>query len=362
MADNDQEKTEYQSQKKLEQSRDRGELPRSQELATFLVFAVFIIYFGIVRLAWFDGLGAIMGDLLTFDRHLDLTRETLGEFVLIPIVKAMAVLAPLLVMIMILSPAVTMIQTGFNFAKEKLTPDWSRLDPVSGLRRIFSLHQWIEGLKACVKIGLFAWLSWGAIRKALPALGMIGADDVREQLATMLDLSMAIGVRIAVLMAALAAADYGYQWWEFQKKLRMTHQEMKDELKEREGNPLIKQRQRSLAMQRARRRMMAEVPKASVVVTNPTHFAVALTYDREKAPAPYVAAKGAQYMALKIREVAREHGVPIIENKPLARALYKQVKVGQIIPSQFYKAVAEVLAFVFLLKQRKAGHERTKKT
>jgi flagellar biosynthetic protein FlhB len=203
---------------------------------------------------------------------------------------------------------------------------------------------------------LFAWLAWTAIRHWLPSIKMLGAHDVRAQIAVLLDVSLDIGIRVAILMAVLAVADYAYQWWEFHKKLRMTPHEMKEETKEREGNPLIRQRQRSLQMQRARARMMANVPKASVVVTNPTHFAVALRYDRTKAPAPYVVAKGADLIAERIREIAREHGVPIVENKPLARALWRQVKVGRVIPNEFFKAVAEVLAFVHWLKvKRRAG-------
>jgi flagellar biosynthesis protein FlhB len=284
---------------------------------------------------------------------MNINSENLGEFLIGPLFRAMLVLAPLLGLILIVSPLLSMAQTGFNIAQDKLTPDLSRLNPLSGLRRMFSMHQWIEGAKSCVKILLFSWLAWSALRKYLPSIAIAGEMELRSQIQLMLDVTLSIGVRIAIMMAMLAIGDFGYQWWEFQKKLRMTQQEMKDEMKEREGNPMIKQRQRSIAMQRLRQRMMSEVPKANVIVTNPTHFAVALTYNRGKAPAPYVCAKGTQFMAQRIKEVALAHGIPIIENKPLARALYKQVKVGQIIPSEFYKAVAEVLAFVFMLKNRK---------
>jgi flagellar biosynthetic protein FlhB len=351
MADNDQEKTEHESQKKLEQSRDKGELPRSQELGTFVVFTIFLIFFGIMRLRWFDGFGGIMRDFLRFDQHLNLTADTVGEFLLLPIFRSMKLVAPLFGLIMLISPAVTLAQTGFNVAKEKLNPDWSRLDPAAGFRRIFSLRQVVEGLKSTVKIGMFTALAWTALRTRLPEIQMMAGLDIRHQIGTMLDVAMAIGIRIAILMAALAVFDYGYQWWEFHKKLRMTHNELKDEMKEREGNPLIRQRQRSLQMQAARKRMMADIAKADVIVTNPTRLAVALRYDKEKAGAPYVCGKGKQLFAMRIRKIARERGIPIVENRPLARALYRHVKVGQIIPSQFYRAVAEILAFVFLLKR-----------
>jgi flagellar biosynthetic protein FlhB len=307
------------------------------------------------RLTWFDGMGVIVTDLLRFNQHLHIDRDSLSEFLLIPVIRAIALLAPLLGLILFISPLVTLIQTGFNIAKDKLEPNWERMDPVAGLQRMISMRQWIEGLKSTVKVGLFGTLAWIIIKRSIPEIQLLATLDVRSQLGTMIDISLAIGTRIAIMMAVLAVFDLGYQWWEFHKKLKMSHQEMKDEMKEREGDPLIKQRQRSLAMQRARQRMMAEVPKASVIVTNPTHFAVALVYNRDKAPAPYVCAKGTQHMALRIREIAQQHGIPIVENKPLARALYRQVRVGRMVPAEFFKAVAEVLAFVYLLKRRKTS-------
>ncbi|MEN6625667.1 MAG: flagellar biosynthesis protein FlhB [Candidatus Sumerlaeia bacterium] len=352
MADNDQDKTEYQSQKKLEESRKRGELPRSQELGTFVVFSVFMIYFSSNGMAMIESFGEMMGGLFRFDRFLTLNRENLVDFLTIPVLHTARLLAPLLGVILVVSPLVSMCQTGFNIAHDKLAPDWSRLDPISGMRRIFSLRQVIEGLKSTLKIALFGWLAWSAVHSRLGKIMTIGTVDLHEQIALMLDVALAIGIRIAIFMAVIAVADLGYQWWEFIKRLRMTHQEMKDEMKEREGNPLIKQRQRSLAMQAARQRMMAEVPKASVVVMNPTHFAVALKYMPEKAPAPIVVAKGADHVALRIRQLALDSGVPVIENKPLARALHRKARIGRMIPNDFFRAVAEVLAFVYLLKRR----------
>lgn len=356
MAENDQEKTEHLSQKKLEESRHKGELPRSQELTTFIVFAIFLTYFGVTRLQWLEGLGAIMEDFLVFDQHLKLTADTLGEFLLMPILRAALLMAPLFAIILVISPVASMAQTQFNIAREKFQPNWEKMNPISGLKRMVSLRQWIEGLKSCIKIAMCSFLAWESLVESVPRLRLLGRQDLVSQLNTMLDVALTIGIRIAILMAVLAVFDYGYQWWEFIKKLRMTHQELKDEIKEREGNPLIKQRQRQIQMERARQRMMADVAKANVVVTNPTHYAVALTYNKDKAPAPYVCAKGTQYLALKIREIAKEHKIPIIENKPLARGLYRHVKVGQIIPPEFYKTVAEVLAFVFMLNRKKKAN------
>jgi flagellar biosynthetic protein FlhB len=352
MAENDENKTEQESQKRLEESRDKGELPRSLELGTFVVFTMFLIYFGLLRLQWFDGFGAIARDLWRFDDHMRLNIDTLGEFLAMPILRAALLVAPLFAMIMIVSPLTTLAQTGFNMAREKIGIDWERLDPIAGFRRIFSLRQVIEGGKSAFKVGLFAWLAWKTLEKRLPQIAQMSDMDTRQQLITMMDAALEVGIRVTVLMAVLAVFDYGYQWWDFHKRLRMTFQEMKDEVKEREGNPLVRQRQRSLAMHRARQRMMEKVKKAKVVVANPTHYAVALSYERSGGTsAPVVCAKGRQYIALQIRRVARENGVPIVENRLLARQLFAQVKIGQVIPSSYYRAVAEILAFVFLLER-----------
>ncbi|MCE5229100.1 flagellar biosynthesis protein FlhB [bacterium] len=351
MADNE-DKTEYQSQKKLEQSREKGELPRSQELGTFVVFTVFLIYFSSTGTLWFESIGALISEMLRFDQYLGLNRENLVDFLTLPVIHIAKLVAPLLLVILVVSPLVSLCQTGFNIARDKLAPDWSRLDPVAGFQRIFSLRQVIEGLKSTIKVGLFGWLAWTAVASRLDRIIAIGTLDLRDQINLLMDVSLAIGIRIAILMAVLAVADLGYQWWEFIKRMRMSHQEMKEEAKERDGNPLIKQRQRSLAMQAARQRMMAEVPKASVVVMNPTHFAVALRYDSAKAPAPIVVAKGQDEIALRIKKLALDSGVPVVENKPLARALHRKSKVGKMIPNEFFRAVAEVLAFVYMLKRK----------
>lgn len=353
MADDGQEKTEHKSEKKLEQSREKGELPRSQELATFVVFATTLLYFSFIRLAWFDNFGEIMANLLSFDAYMDISRDNVHEIVLVPMARTFVIIAPLFAAIMLFSPLVNMAQTQFNIANKKLTPDWNRLDPIKGLKNKFSMRQLVEGLKSAIKITLFLYLAWITIEDFLPVINTLAGQGLRQQLNVMVDIMLTIGVRLAVLMAVLAAADYGYQWWEFQKKLRLSHQELKDEMKEREGHPMVKQRQRSIAMQRARQRMMSGVPDATVIVTNPTRIAIALTYDKSKAPAPIVTAKGKQHVAKRIREIAQENGIPIIENKPLARALFKTAKINQCVPSEFYKAVAEVLAFVFFLRQQK---------
>ena len=353
MAENDSEKTDIESQKKLEESRDKGELPKSQELGTFVLFTTFLIFFSMTQLAWFGGLGEMMAEMLQFDRHMDVTIDNLHELLIAPLMRTLVLIGPLFLVMLVIGPLVSMIQTGFNLAKNKFEPNWDKLNPVNGVQRLVSMRQWVEGGKSMLKIGMFLLLAYYAIVDYMPHLQDAGQRDLQAQLHLMMDLCFTIGKRIAIAMAILAIFDFGYQFFQFKKKLKMTHQEVKDEMKEREGDPMIKQRQRSIAMQRARQRMMAEVPKADVIVTNPTHFAVALRYDKEKAPAPYVCAKGTEHMAFRIRELAKKHGIPIIENKPLARGLHKHCKIGQIVPNEFYKAVAEVLAFVYFLRRKR---------
>lgn len=355
MAEQGQDKTEQKSQKKLQDARDKGELPHSQEVATFIVFTVIIIYFSMIGTGWFDGLGRIMADLLQFDKYLGVNRASLGDFLMGPVLKSAFLIAPFFMIVLIVAVIVNMGQTGFNFAKDRLTIDWGRLNPIKGFQKFFKMRAWIEGAKSLLKIGLFTYLAFLTLRDSLASVVELPAHDLRYQLGYLVSLSLRVGTRIAVLMAVLSLGDYFYQWWQFQETLKMTPQEVKEEAKEHEGDPLVRQRMRSIRMQMARKRMMSSVAKADVVVTNPTHYAVAIAYDKTKMSAPYVCGKGTRYLALRIREIAAQHKIPIIENPPVARALYKRVKVGQMIPSEFYKVIAELLAFVYLLKKRKTA-------
>lgn len=355
MAEDSSEKTEQKSKKKWEQARDRGELPRSQDVATLIIFCTIIIYFSMVRIGWFEQFGAVMIDFLNFDRHLDLNLQSLKEFLLRPFLKTVLILAPFFGIVLVVSVVANMGQTGFSLATDKIKIDPNRLDPTKGIKKIFSLKSSMEGVKSVFKIVLFVAVAFYTLRGAIPDLIELPAHGLRHQLGYMVTLVLSLATRIAMLMIVLSGGDYAFQWWQFQEQLKMTHREAKDEQKEHEGDPLIRQRMRSLRMEMARKRMMQEVQNAQVVVTNPTHYAVALRYDQEKMAAPYVCAKGSQYLALRIREIAIEHGIPIIEHPPIARALFRNVKVGGAVPSDFYRVIAELLAYVFFLKKRRGS-------
>lgn len=358
MAENDQEKTEQKSRKKWEESRDKGELPRSQEIATFSVFLIVLLYFQLVKTAWFYNFGMIMSDLLTFDRHLGIDLESLPSFMLRPVLRTAAILAPFFGVILAVSILVNMGQTGFTLAKDKMKFDLKKLDPAKGLKKMFSLRSSVEGLKSSAKIALFIWIGFFTIKGALTDLTELPAHDVDHQINYMLALVLKLGLRIVIVMAVLAAADYAYQWWQFQEKLKMTPKEVKDEQKEQEGDPLIRQRMRTLRMEMSRNRMMGEVPGAQVVVTNPTHYSVALKYEQGSMGAPVVVAKGSRHLAFKIREIAKQNGVPIVEHPQMARALFRRVPVGHGVPQEFFRVIAELLAYVYMLKTRPGGAAR----
>jgi flagellar biosynthesis protein FlhB len=248
-----------------------------------------------------------------------------------------------------------MLQTGFLFSTQALQPDFNKLNPLAGMKRFVSARGMVDTVKNIARLGIICYIVYSTIMGGYPALLQGIRQDHMTYMAVIGDLLYRLTLRICAVLLVLAAGDYIYQRWSFEKSIRMTKEEVKQETKTTEGNPLIKSRIRARQRQMARQRMMQSVPAADVVITNPTHFAVALKYDATKMAAPQVVAKGGDHIALKIRQIAEENGVPIVENPPLARSLFKSVEVGHVIPMEFFGAVAEVLAFVYRLNKRRAG-------
>lgn len=246
------------------------------------------------------------------------------------------------------------IQVGPLFASEALKPQLSRISPISGAKRMFGVKAWVELTKSLAKITLIGYFLYASIRDRVQVYPALMKLDIGQTAILLGQALMELAWKISLSFMAIVILDYFYQRWEYEKNLKMSHEELKQEHKQTEGNPELKgelkRRQRSLAMSR----MMQDMKQADVVVTNPTHLAVALRYDPKIKKEPYVVAKGQDYVALKMRELAGEYGLVVMENKPLARALYNQVDIGQSIPEELYKAVAEVLAFVYRLKKKKA--------
>lgn len=265
-----------------------------------------------------------------------------------------AMAGPLLVVCMVAATIASLVQVGWTVSTEPLVPNWDRLNPTAGLSRIFSGKGGIEAVKAFLKLILIGMVAWFFLKGEIARFSNYFEMDWNQSFPLSLQLVAKFLMVIITYFFMFGAADYGYQRYQHEKQMRMTRREARDEFKLREGDPLIKARIKSIQRKMASRRMMEEVPKADVVVTNPTHFAVALVYDPKQMHAPKVVAKGAGAIALKIKEIARFHQVPCVENKPLARALFKELELNEFIPRHLFKAVAEVLAYVYRLKGKLA--------
>ena len=346
--DSDLEKTEPASPRRLEQAREEGQVPQSRELSAF-----FVLMAGAGTL-WVAGswlaqrIGGAVSRGLTFDRDEAFDTAALPALLLHQAGEALATLGPLLLILVVAALAGPFMLGGLNFSSKALTPDWMRLDPLKGFGRMLSMQSVGELVKGILKALLVgSVVVWVVLHEKDHIFALMG-QPLEAGLQSMGRTILFSTLVIVGSMFLIVAADVPFQLWQYYKKLRMTKEEVRKEMKELEGDPQLKARIRSQQREIARRRMMAAVPKAQVVVTNPTHFAVALAYD-EKMPAPRVVAKGRGVIAQRIREIAAEHNVPLLEAPPLARALYAHTEIDDIIPAALYRAVAEVMAYVYQL-------------
>jgi len=346
--DSDLEKTEPASPRRLEQAREEGQVPQSRELSAFLVLIAGsgALWAGGSWLA--QRISGAVSRGLTFGRDEAFDTTALPALFLHEAGEALATLGPLLLILVVAALAGPFTMGGLNFSSKALAPDWTRLDPLKGFGRMFSMHsvgELVKGiLKALLVGGVVAWV---VLHEKDQVFALIG-QPVEAGLHAMGQTILFSTLVIVASMALIVTLDVPFQLWQYHSKLRMTKEEVRKEMKEMEGDPQLKARIRSQQREIARRRMMAAVPKAQVVVTNPTHFAVALAYD-ERMPAPRVVAKGRGAIAQRIREIAQEHGVPLLEAPPLARALYAHTDLDQTIPPALFRAVAEVMAYVYQL-------------
>ncbi len=350
-----QEKTEAPTQRRLAEARKKGDIARSVEVpsAAVLLAAVATLYLsGPHMLA---ATRAVMRHYLASAAQIDLAAGGINILAIDAVIRSLKVAGPLMAVIVATAVISNLLQNGPVFSTEKIAPDPARIDPVQGFANLFSKQMLAQTIKSILKVALIAIVAWLEIKKAMPMLLPLMDQEPLPILLFMARTAFWIFLKCGLVIAALAAADYGFQRWQFMEKMKMTKQELKDEARQTEGDPHVKGRIRSLQMEMARRRMMDEVPKADVVITNPTHIAVALRYDAENMSAPKVVAKGAGLIAAKIREIAEEHGVPLVEDKPLARALYRDVELDGFIPENLFQAVAEVLAYVYSLSGRGAA-------
>lgn len=339
-------KTEEPTEKRLLDAREKGQIANSREINNFFILGVATL----VLLATAPALSAHLAKSLTpfFGRAGTLPADThaIGQLMLRVLWDVgLFLIAPLGAMI-VAAIGASAVQNGIVFSVEPIKPKLNKISPLAGMKRLFSLKSLVEFVKNLFKItaaGAIAVAVLWPERLAVIVSGRLPLDVTSVYLGDLLLWLLAI---LSAATALLAGFDFAYQRFDYRQQMRMSRRDVEDEQKQTEGDPKVKQRLRAIRQERSRSRMMAEVPKATVIITNPTHFAVALRYDRDSMPAPEVIAKGVDHLALKIREIAKEHDVPIVENPPLARALHKAVDLGQFIPEAHFKAVAEVIGFV----------------
>lgn len=347
MADDDGDKTEAATPRRRQQAAEQGQVARSQDLV-----AAALVVGGMILLNHF-GMGIVGAIRLLMVESIEslsqvndaAPAEQLGRGLII----SGRALLPLMSGLVVIALAGNLMQVGLKFNPERLQPNLSALNPIRGAGRIFSFRDPMRFIMSLAKLSLISFVAWTALKDRVPLI--ITAQGMSHQQVFLLGAQViyAVALRIGVALLVLAILDFAWQKWKHERDLRMTKQEVKDEMRSMEGDPKIKQRRKQIALQIASKRLKRDVPTADVVVTNPTEYAVALKYDVDAMHAPRVIAKGQGEIAARIRQLAIEAGVPILERKPLARALYKLVEVGQEIPEQFYSAVAEILAYVYEL-------------
>ncbi len=344
------EKTEEPTAKRKADARKKGQVGRSQE-----VNAAFVLLVGFLILRLLGG--NAVAEIINYSTYIfgnlnaDINEETIMQMFIGMIILLAKTSIPLMVFIMIIGLAMNIAQVGFMFTTEQLQFNPGKLSPISGFKRMFSKRSLVELVKSLVKIIIIGYFVFSYLSEEIFQIPKLIYMDLMAGLNRMSDSIFTLAFKIIGVFMIMAALDYAYQKWQNNQDLKMSKQEVKEEFKQQEGDPKIKGKIRQKQRQMAMARMMQEVPKADVIVTNPTHFAVALKYDSGMS-APVVVAKGQDLVAQKIKELARESRIPIVENKPLARALYATVEIGGAIPHEMYKAVAEVLAYVYRLKHR----------
>lgn len=352
MAEDQEERTEEATDTRREEYRKRGQVPMTRELgsAVFFLVAAGLVY--ISGRFFLQNISEIFqrtlgGELIQSarDGHLNDIFSFLG-------LKLVILTGPVFIVAVIIGVGSQVIQTGFLQIEDALTPNLNKLNPLASLGRIFSLRGLIELFKSVLKLGAIGFVMYKLLKSQVTQIPYLAGYSIPQLLTYLGEVIFKLLAGTGMFMLVLAVADYFFQRWQLEKEMMMTKQEIKEEHKSRDGDPMIKARMRKTQRELATRKMISEVPKGDVVVTNPTHIACVLKYSNNL-PAPQLIAKGADHMAEKIKEIARQNNIPIIENKPLARTMYKTMKVGQVIPRELFVAVAEVLSYVYRLRRKK---------
>ncbi len=351
------EKTEPATAKKLREAREEGKVAKSKELTAafdlivlFLVLKIFVSMVGSGFLNVFYYVYKLIPDFLSMNA-MDMSPQAVSGFFSEIFVQMLSVAWPFFLFGFSITLIISVLQVGWKVTGKPLVPKLDRFNPLSGFQRIISKDSIFEFFKSVLKICVILYIAYTSVKDHANDIFILYDISLGQALALCGDVIINTGLKISIVYLVVGIADFAYQKYRFNEEMKMTKQEVKDEYKNTEGNPEIKGRQRQRMREASRRRMMQDVPKADVVITNPTHLAVAIKYEPEVNRAPIVLAKGEDYLAQKIRESAKEHNIEIVENKPLARMLYANVEVGSEIPPELYQAVAEILAMVYNMKQ-----------
>ena len=345
------EKTEKATPRRKREAREKGQVVKSVELSTALSLAVMFGVLSIFGGQMVEGMRDMLRHFFSSAGPEKLTIAAVQASFKDATIMFITVMLPLLGAGMVTGVVFNVLQSGFVFTTKALTPKLDRINPLSGFKRIFSKRTLVDLLKALLKTAVLGYVAYAEFESRMGGFPALMGQEVAFASASFVETIIAVAFKLAIAMAIIGPFDYLYQWWKYNKDLMMTKEEVKEEYKLTEGNPQTKSRIAQKQRQMSRMRMMQAVAEADVVITNPTHYAVALSYKEEKHNAPVVVAKGKDHLAQKIKERARECSVEIVENKPLARALYFFCEVGDEVPEDLYKAVAEVLAYVYRMKR-----------
>lgn len=348
-------KTEKATPKKLDDARKEGRVARSSDLINgfmlLLMFFVLKLFGGIMAglfldsfVKYYNKASDISMEVFDVRQAVNLSNEIVLDIVIASL--------PVLIGSFVVALVGNIVQVGWKVTGKPLKPKLDRLNPIGGLKRMFSQEKVVELIKSILKVLAIALVAYNEVKDRWKFILNLYDFEFMQAVLNIFDIVLDVGIKISVIFVVIGLADFGYQKWKHLHDLRMSKQEVKDEMKQSEGDPQIKGQIRQKMREGARRRMMQELPKADVVITNPTHFAVAVKYDKETAEAPYVLAKGADYVAANIKEIAKQNNIEIVENKPLARMLYYNVEIGDQIPPELYQMVAEVLAYVYSVKNK----------
>lgn len=354
MADySEQERTEEATQQRRDDFRRRGQIAQTRELAPVLSLLGFALAFALMGSFFMQQMMGSYKSVYDYITPGELSKDSLFAMLTHLGVSTFFVLGPIFLLCFIFSMASSVLQVGFLVSEDAISPNFEKINPLEGFKRLFSWRSLIEGAKSLLKLAVISFAAYKVLAGTIDVIPKLVYLAPGEILTFSGQKIFDIMIGVGVILMLIAISDYFIQRYQLEEQMKMTKQEIRDEMKTREGDPLIKARIRKIQKEVSQRRMMADVPKADVIITNPTHIAIALKYAPEKYAAPILLAKGQDHVATRIREMATEHNIPIVENKPLARTMFKTVEVGQVIPRELFAAVAEILAYVFRMKRKK---------